>query len=41
MAFGATPWHILNNVALLGLRPVAAGMIIGIACGKGDSGFIA
>jgi hypothetical protein len=41
MAFGATPWHILNNVALLGLRPVAAGMIIGIACGKGDFGFIA
>jgi macrolide transport system ATP-binding/permease protein len=40
MALGATPWHVLKNVALLGLRPVAAGMIIGIACGGGLSGLL-
>jgi macrolide transport system ATP-binding/permease protein len=40
MALGATPRHVLKNVALLGLRPVAAGMIIGIACGGGISGLL-
>ncbi len=37
MALGATPSHVLKSVALLGLRPVAAGMMIGIACGGGIS----
>ena len=40
MALGATPSHVLKNVVLLGLRPVAAGMIIGIACGGGISGIL-
>ena len=40
MALGATPSHVLKSVALMGLRPVAAGMIIGIACGAGISGIL-
>ena len=40
MALGATPSDVLKNVALLGLRPVATGMIIGIACGGGISGIL-
>ena len=40
MALGATPSDVLKNVALLGLRPVATGMIIGIACGVGISGIL-
>jgi putative ABC transport system permease protein len=33
MALGATPGHVLKTIALQGLWPVAAGMLIGIACG--------
>lgn len=33
MALGATPRHVLKSIALPGLRPVAAGMLVGIACG--------
>jgi macrolide transport system ATP-binding/permease protein len=33
MALRATPRHVLTSVAVQGLRPVAAGMLIGIACG--------
>ena len=40
MALGATSSHVLKSVALMGLRPVAAGMIIGIACGGGISGIL-
>jgi putative ABC transport system permease protein len=40
MALGATHSHVLKNVALLGLRPVVAGMIIGIACGAEISGIL-
>jgi ABC-type antimicrobial peptide transport system permease subunit len=37
MALGATSGHVLKDLALQGLRPVAAGMIVGIAFGGGAS----
>jgi len=37
MALGATPGHVLKSVALPGLWPVAAGMIVGLACGAATS----
>ena len=40
MALGATAGRILRSVALPGLRPVVAGMIIGIASGAGLSWFL-
>ncbi len=40
MALGARPAHVLKDVALPGLRPVAAGMVIGIAGGAGISAIL-
>jgi ABC-type antimicrobial peptide transport system permease subunit len=40
MALGATPNQVLKSVALPGLWPVAAGMIVGLACGAGMSGIL-
>jgi len=40
MALGATPGHVLKSVAWMGLRPVAAGMAVGIACGGAMSGLL-
>jgi predicted permease len=40
MALGATSGHVLKSVALPGLWPVAAGMIVGLACGAGMSGIL-
>jgi predicted permease len=40
MALGATAVGVLRGVALPGLRPVIAGMMIGIAIGAGLSGFL-
>ena len=40
MALGATPAHVLKDVALPGLWPVAAGMVIGIAGGGGISAIL-
>jgi predicted permease len=40
MALGATPRHVLKSVALHGLWPVAAGMMVGIACGAAVSGIL-
>jgi predicted permease len=37
MALGATPGHVLKSVARRGLLPVAAGVIVGVACGAGMS----
>ena len=33
MALGATTRHVLKSIALQGLRPVAIGMLLGVACG--------
>jgi putative ABC transport system permease protein len=40
MALGATPGRVLKAVALQGLQPVAAGMIIGLLCGAGLSALL-
>ena len=40
MALGATHGHVLKSVALYGLWPVAAGMMIGLAFGAGISGIL-
>jgi predicted permease len=40
MALGATAGRVLRSVALPGLRPVVAGMMIGIASGAGLSWFL-
>jgi ABC-type antimicrobial peptide transport system permease subunit len=40
MALGATRSHVLKSVVLLGLRPVAAGVIVGIASGGGISAIL-
>jgi macrolide transport system ATP-binding/permease protein len=37
MALGATSRHVLKDVVLRGLRPVIAGMVIGLGCGAGMS----
>ncbi len=37
MALGATSRHIVKDVALQGLWPVASGLMIGLACGAGVS----
>jgi macrolide transport system ATP-binding/permease protein len=40
MALGATRGRVLESVALQGLWPVAAGMMLGIACGAAMSGIL-
>ena len=40
VALGATPGHVLKGVVLHGFWPVAAGMIVGVACGAGMSGIL-
>jgi predicted permease len=40
MALGAMPGHVLKSVALHGLWPVAAGMMVGIAGGAAMSGIL-
>ena len=41
MALGATSGHILKDVALRGLWPVAFGLILGLASGAGAFGVAA
>ena len=33
IALGATTRHVLKSIVLQGLRPVAIGMLLGVACG--------
>ena len=40
VALGATRRHVLGSIAAQGLRPVAIGMLLGIACGGALSGLL-
>ena len=40
MALGATSAQVLKSVVLQGLWPVAAGLVVGVACGAGVSGIL-
>ena len=40
MALGARSGDVLRSVALSGLKPVAAGMIIGLGCGAAASALL-